>query len=130
MNPPILEPPNPPYLQEVPTLGGCAGAALGKNGLGLASDVAGLIPGEGVVKGTAEVGLGVAAIVDAVVNGDTPGTVMGTAGVALSVLKPYAKRAGWAYATDIPVAGKFLAAAGLLYDLGRTAGETYNCMSE
>jgi hypothetical protein len=110
-------------------LGHCLSQAAAKNGVSLALDAAGFIPGESTAASIAQVGVGVASTVNSIATGDTTGSVLGGAGTGVSVLVPIAKRAGWGIATALPVAGQVLNGLGTIKDLKSFNTDVQSCLA-
>ncbi len=86
----------------------CAGQALKDNGISLAVDAAGFIPGEGAGKALFDIGLGIVGTVDSAMKRDASGAFMGIGGIHLAALEPLAKDAGWGIAKALPGLGTAL----------------------
>ena len=100
-------------------------------------DALGVIPGEGSLKaafnvgaealGKAQLGAGLASFVISKANHDSPGKLLGGAGIALVAgdLSQASSLKNWAEA--IPVAGQAVAAAATVYDVVNTIHEAVGC---
>lgn len=90
----------------------CAAKALKDNGVALALDGAGFIPGEKLLGATGGVitmvGIGISSTVNSAVNGDLAGSLSGVAGTQLAAMAPAAKYAGISLAESIPGIGTLL----------------------
>ena len=95
----------------------CAGQAIQENGVALALDAAGFIPGEKVLKAVRDprlasalygIALGSASTVSSAMSGDTSGSLMSIAGLQLSALAPVARDIGGGLAKGVPILGTAL----------------------
>jgi RHS repeat-associated protein len=106
----------------------CLLEALRKNGLSLAIDVAGLIPGESLAKTLFDIGSGVVGSMNSL--NDYPGFFMGIAGIEISALKPLAKDIGGGLAKGIPILGTGLNVVSTGRDVYLTVEHYEKCTSE
>jgi hypothetical protein len=112
-----------------PTQAQCTSQALAKNGVSLALDAAGFIPGESTFNAALQVGVGVTSTVYSATQGDTTGSIMGAAGTGLSVFGPIAKQAGWGVAKAVPWAGTLLNVAGTVKDVNSFDADFQSCLA-
>ncbi len=120
--------------------GHCLGQALGKNGVALALDAAGVgagfLPGGAAIVAVAQIGVGAASTVNSAMSAGKPGeegrlalggAISSIFGMQLSALAPIAKDFGVG-AKAVPGLGSILSAGGVLGDLWQTYRDYEACM--
>ncbi len=107
----------------------CAGETLKKNGVSLALDAAGFIPGESQLAAGAQTAVAGASFVNSLYQKDAYGATSAVVGGQITGVGWAATRVGASWAKAVPVVGYFFNAVGTGRDLWSTYGDYQSCMS-
>lgn len=107
----------------------CLGEAAKSNGVSIALDLAGFIPGEGLAGAITQLSIGIVSTVNSAAHQDASGSFMSIAGIHLTVLAPFAKQAGWSFAKAVPIAGTLLNVVSTGSDLNTARRDYLACMA-
>lgn len=107
----------------------CFQQATGKNGVSLALDGAGFVPGEGIAAAGVQYGVATASAVNSASQGDTFGRNMGAAGEVVSVVSAVNSLGPETWGKAIPFAGTVVNGVATAHDLSGTSKDYQTCMS-
>jgi hypothetical protein len=107
----------------------CAGETLTKNGVSLALDAAGFIPGESQLAAGAQTAVAGASFVNSLYQEDAYGATSAVIGGQITVVGWSAAQVGASWAKAVPVVGYVFNGIGTARDLWSTYGDYQTCMS-